>query len=338
MNNHFIWADLSTFDISAAKEFYRQCFSWKYQEMEGGYELCLTNQSAAGLYTMPQEFQNMKMPSFWMSYIHVQNIKQTVREAENQGAKIEIRPQPGPDGGTIALIRDPSGAGFTCYEGEPIISEKAGLGNMVWNELHVSAIDKVKPFYEKVFGWSIKATSVVDRYEIFALPESGKPIAGIQVASNEIKGDKEYWGVYFLVNSLEQTAKSIKRAGGKVVTKQPLGERLSVLAFDSQGAAFYIIEEPNGSKQTIGNSNSAEKEKIKWRALGGLALVSVAILLEANWVWGLFFLLWVIPDLKYGVTHFMERVERCKNPIVYWLIMSTWIALSIYLLLGLIDI
>ena len=334
MNNHFIWVDLSTFDISVAKEFYRQCFHWKYQEMNEGYELCLTNQSAAGLYTMTEKFQDMNMPSFWMSYIHVQDIEQIVREAESQGAKVEVRPQSGPGGGRIALIRDPSGAGFTCYEGEPIDSKQSGLGNMVWNELHVSALDQVKSFYEKVFGWSIKATAVADRYEIFASPENLKPIAGIQVASNEVKGDKEYWGVYFSVNNLEHAAKSIERAGGEIVTEQPLGEHLSILALDSQGAAFYIVEEFNRSRQAVGNSNLAETAKIKWRALAGLALVVAAVLLEANWIWGIFFLLWVILDLKYGVTHFMERIERRKNPIVYWLIMTTWGALSIYFLLG----
>ena len=58
------------------------------------------------------------MPSFWMSYIQVDSVEETVRIAEQYDAKVEIKPQPAPGGGVFALIRDPAGAGFTCFEGE----------------------------------------------------------------------------------------------------------------------------------------------------------------------------------------------------------------------------
>ena len=65
---------------------------------------------------MPEKFQSIRMPSFWMSYIHVQNIEETVRVAKANGAIIEVSPEAAPGGGLVALIRDPAGAGFTCYE------------------------------------------------------------------------------------------------------------------------------------------------------------------------------------------------------------------------------
>jgi len=100
MTSKFIWADLSTFDIQSAKRFYNQCFGWEYQALDDGYLSCLVQDSpTAGLYTMPEKFQGMGMPSFWMSYVHVDDLEKIVRLAD-------------------ALIRDPAGAGFTCYEGE----------------------------------------------------------------------------------------------------------------------------------------------------------------------------------------------------------------------------
>jgi predicted enzyme related to lactoylglutathione lyase len=332
MRSHFIWADLSTFDISAAKCFYNKIFGWKYQATDEGYELCLVNQGAtAGLYTMPEKFQNINMPSFWMSYIHVRDIEKTVIDAEKHGAKVEIRPQPGPGTSRIALIRDPSGAGFTCYEGESPNGRDStgGLAHIVWNELHVSDITKVKSFYEKVFGWYIKPTHIVDRYEIFTSPDQSKPIAGIQVTSNEVKGDKEYWGVYFSVSNLDEATASIRLAGGEIVAEQPLGEHLSLLAYDSQGAAFYVVE---NSIQSNATNDQTGMSQLKWRAIAGLLLVVAAVLLEANWIWGALFLLWVIPDIKYGVTHFMERIDRRQNSVTFWLVIATWVCLSIYLL------
>jgi len=245
MTNTFIWTDLSTFDIKAARSFYSQCFGWKYQDMDDDYLSCeADNHSVAGLYTMPEMFQNIGMPSFWMSYIRVQNIHQTVQAAEKHCAKIEIKPQAAPGGGVIALIRDPAGAGFTCYEGDGLGGrEDTGKpGRMVWNELHISDLKAVETFYTSVFGWHIKAAHHTDRYEIFDSGNTADPIAGIQVTSNELKGDKEYWGVYFSVGDLSTASKCIEENGGEIVAEQPLGDRPALLAYDSQGAAFYIVE------------------------------------------------------------------------------------------------
>jgi len=333
MKNNFIWADLSTFDLQDARQFYTDCFGWKYQDIGDGYLVCETEGTpAAGLYTMPEKFQRIGMPSFWMSYIHVGHIDQIVDKAKKGGAKIELGPQPAPGGGLVALIRDPAGAGFTCYEGEqPGGQNRENLNAMVWNELHVSSIELVEPFYREVFGWVITQSDEADRYEI-RLPSREilkEPFAGIRVTDNAIKGDKEYWGVYFSVADIQTMEDKIDRAGGEVVAKQSLNGRNTVLSYDSQGAAFYLMEEKSTAKT---NPQSIEP-LVKWRAISGLLIVASAILLEASWVWGVLFLLWVIPDLKSGSTHFLEHVERHKNPVVYWLIVGTWVSLSVYLLL-----
>lgn len=332
MTQTFIWSDLSTFDIESTKVFYKHCFSWNYHELDNSYIVCeVDNNPSSGIYTMPDKFQSIGMPSFWMSYIKVQDIQQTVNDAKEFGAIVEIQPQAAPGGGLIALIRDPAGAGFTCYEGEGLDdNRKSGsFGCTVWNELHVSDISKIESFYTHVFGWSIKPSSDIDRYLIYSSVNDTEAIAGIQVTSNSVKGDKEYWGVYFCVNSLATMSKNIKQNGGKIVAEQPLGNQPAVLAYDPQGAAFYITErkpnmDPNGGK--------LNPREIKWRAIIGLIIVALAVLSELNWIWGLLFLFWIVPDLMRGSTHFLEHVERRKNPIVYWLIISVWLALSLYLL------
>ncbi|MEM6984895.1 MAG: VOC family protein [Pseudomonadota bacterium] len=330
--NQFVWVDLSTFDLSAAKAFYAHCFGWAYHEADDGYEVCLANRVAvAGLYTMPEVFQKMGMPSFWMSYVQVADLDLTVSRAEALGAKIEIRPQAGPGDSRIALIRDPAGAGFTCLEGDWGVarSDKNGADRPAWHELHVSDVELVKNFYEGVFGWRIVAGEGADRYEIFH-PDSPSAIAGIQVSPNEVKGDKEYWGVYIAVDDLAHASAQIANAGGEVVTEQPLGDRPALLAYDPQGAAFYLVQAQTAtrSRDTAGAQGAP-----KWRAMVGLGVVVAAVLLDISWFWGVLFLLWVVPDLKSGVTHFLERVDRRTNPTLYWLIMATWLCLSLFVLL-----
>ena len=245
MNNTFIWNDLSTFDLHLAKHFYKQCFGWEYQAVETDYISGLAQgRPSAGLYTMPQIFQNIGLPSFWMPYVRVESIDETINKVERYSARVEIKPQPAPNGGLIALIRDPSGAGFTCFEGDnsEVLNQSDQHGCVVWNELHVSNLDKVASFYTAVFGWHIEATEVKDCYDIFTSQDRSTPIAGIQVISNDVKGDNEYWSAYFLVDNLTSAAKTIEQNGGKIAAEQSLGSRSALLAYDSQDAAFWICD------------------------------------------------------------------------------------------------
>ncbi|AFY39598.1 Glyoxalase/bleomycin resistance protein/dioxygenase [[Leptolyngbya] sp. PCC 7376] len=326
MKNSFIWADLSTFDLAAAKQFYRRCFGWKFQDIGNQYLLCQAKREpVAGLYPMPKKFQRIKMPSFWMSYIQVQDIQAIAERAPKLGGKVEVKPEAAPGGGAITLIRDPLGAGFTCYEGEAFATQNTVQlqGQRAWHELHISDLESVKEFYTQLFNWEIRSTKEGDRHEIYS---DGKLIAGIRVTSNEIKGDKEYWGVYFAVENLDAAYQSVEKAGGQVVAEDKVGDRPALLAYDSQGAAFYLIE----TKKESGATKHSEKSQFKWRASLGLFFVTLAIILNLNWVWGILFLLWVIPDIQSGSTYFFELVECRENPIIYWLIMVMWIALSIY--------
>lgn len=69
-----------------------------------------------------------------------------------------------------------------------------------------------------------------------------------------------------------------------------------------------------------------------WKAVLALAVVWVAVVMDWNWVWGALFILWTIPALVTGRTHLLEEVSRARNPVLYWLIVSTWILLSLYLI------
>lgn len=243
MNSSFIWADLSTRDINDAKHFYMKCFGWEFHDIGDGYLLCeATSKHAAGIYTMPDKFQRMGMPCFWMSYIRVEDIHETVRTAENYGAIIEVHPEAAPSGGLVALIRDPAGAGFTCYQGDDLggKSEYAQESTMVWNELHVSSLEKIETFYTHVFNWTISPTTDNRRYELHDM--SGDLVGGIRVYGNEIKGDKEYWAVFFSVTNLSKTTEAIKSVGGDVVVQQTIAGETTALAYDSQGAAFFLLE------------------------------------------------------------------------------------------------
>lgn len=69
---------------------------------------------------------------------------------------------------------------------------------------------------------------------------------------------------------------------------------------------------------------------LKWRSILGLILVWVAVWFNLQWVWGVLFLFWIVPDFFTGVTYFIEPVSKYENPILYWMIMISWLLMSIY--------
>ena len=75
-----------------------------------------------------------------------------------------------------------------------------------------------------------------------------------------------------------------------------------------------------------------KNSNLKWRATVGLILVYVAAIFNLQWAWGILFLFWVIPDLFTGITYFIEPVEMKLNPILYWIIVVTWLAMSAYMI------
>lgn len=72
------------------------------------------------------------------------------------------------------------------------------------------------------------------------------------------------------------------------------------------------------------------KNTTKWRTIIALILMYIALFMNWEWAWGVLFLLWVIPDLFSGVTFFIEPIQRNENPMLYWIIIVSWILMAAY--------
>lgn len=73
----------------------------------------------------------------------------------------------------------------------------------------------------------------------------------------------------------------------------------------------------------------SNQKPFKWRSILGLILIYLAMWFNWQWAWGILFLFWVIPDLNSGVTHFLEPIEKKENPILFWIIIVSWILMSL---------
>ncbi|MEM6386704.1 MAG: VOC family protein [Pseudomonadota bacterium] len=254
-DSNFVFTDLSSYDTAASCGFYGEVFGWETYDMgkasaepgdrfgmdEVNYHIAtLGSKATAGIFDMPPFFQKIKMPPFWMSYLAVDDIDSVVARAKTiEGVIIDVEPTPFGDG-IMALIRDPLGAGFTCYDGPSIESKGDGseYGRMVWNELITSSIDKVEHFYREVLGLNVVPDAEFQGTRAKLVNQQGEVVAGIQEVDASLRGEKVYWVPFFSVDSLSAFASRASAAGGQMLSE----DQGSALFYDNTKAAFGVTE------------------------------------------------------------------------------------------------
>ena len=104
----FSWNELLCTDPKAALEFYTKLFGWNTEVMHMecmDYTVVKVGDRAiGGVMTSPEG-----APVGWKSYVTVDNIDETVKQAESLGGKICVPPTDIPEVGRFAIIIDPQG-------------------------------------------------------------------------------------------------------------------------------------------------------------------------------------------------------------------------------------
>lgn len=332
-HGHFVWSDLSTYDMAAAKADYADLFGWSFKG-DGSYNFAtLDGKEVAAIFPMPQRLAEMDMPSFWMSYVRVDNVDATVAKARTHAdAIIEVEPQPFSADARIALIRDPSGAGFTVYEGPDITPQANGAGHVAARYHHVPDIALIEPFYNDLFGWRFEKTADTPWPVHDIRHPDGSVIARAEEVPEEIRGKYRYWIPCFAVQSVDAAISQLKGLGGDVASEL-IGGR--ILVADQQGAHF-MIRAVDGKKSAVRSSDrsaqTAPSPTIAWKAIIGLCCIWLAVFFDVQAFWGVLFLIWTWPAIRTGRADFIEPVSRARQPVLFWALVLTWIVLSVWLI------
>lgn len=315
----FVWCDLSTFRVEDTKRFYAELLGWRYDtaaQPDGTpYHLASTaDGEAAAVFEMPEKFQKIGLPSFWMSYIEVDDIVEAVAQAGERGGKVEVGPIAFGEGASIALIRDPLGAGFTVYQGNELKPRRASAppGHMTWNALYVSDAQAVVDFYEALFSWRISKNLL--HAGVFQIRgTNGDEISEIHQLTDEVRGKHQFWGVHFTVADLSTAKSQIVGSGGEILYEDHAAAGPTLLAKDPDGAAFFLRQSEPGA---VGSREQATRTpgSFKWKTALALAAIWLAVVTELNWVWGVLFIMWTVPALRSGQTFFVEPIARDRNP------------------------
>ncbi len=110
--------ELTTPDLSQAKQFYGELCGWSFSDMDmgaaGTYSVFRpATGPGGGMFTMPGA------PTAWLPYLSVDDIHTGTQKAVSLGATLVRGPQEVPEHGWFSILSDPTGAMIALWQGKP---------------------------------------------------------------------------------------------------------------------------------------------------------------------------------------------------------------------------
>jgi predicted enzyme related to lactoylglutathione lyase len=109
----FVWDELQTPDLEAAKTFYESAFGWRAEQMQMGSDA----------YTIFKRGDEQVAGAAgtggggarWLTYVAVGDVDETAAKARELGATVQVEPEDIPGIGRFAVIADPQGSPVGLY-------------------------------------------------------------------------------------------------------------------------------------------------------------------------------------------------------------------------------
>jgi predicted enzyme related to lactoylglutathione lyase len=242
----FVWYELMTNDVAAAKSFYSKVIGWSTQDVpisDMTYTLVsIGDRQIGGMMTMPKDVAAGMKPA-WMAHVGVDNVDTAVAKLQQLEGKVHRPPTDIPNVGRFAVVADRQGAGFLMFKPAQADTRTASMapGNIGWHELHTNNWPNAFEFYSAMFGWT-KGDAVdmgpMGTYQLFMI--GGSPAGGM--FNSPAAKSSCFWLYYFIVDDIDAADKRVSENGGKItqVPQQVPGGGWILQAVDPQGAAFAL--------------------------------------------------------------------------------------------------
>ena len=246
----FIWYELMTTDVEAARTFYSNVVGWQTRDsgMPGmRYELFgMDGKDVGGMMSMPDPAEHKAM---WMAHIYTPDVDAAAAAVTERGGSILRPPTDIPHVGRFAVVRDPQSAVYLLFQpGGGGVWEPLGaqaVGNIGWHELVTTDWEAAWEFYSGLYGWT-KHMAVdmgpMGTYQTFMSTDTQGGGMMTMPPPMQAAGAPPHWTYYLTVDSIQAAKQRVLDAGGKV-THEPSevpGGAWILQGIDPQGARFAL--------------------------------------------------------------------------------------------------
>jgi len=274
-HGRFIWYELMTTDMAAAKAFYAEVMGWRAQDVPiPGKDFALfiaARDWVSGVMHLPEDARRMGAKPGWIGYVAVDDVDAAAARVAQLGGIVHIPPTDIPDISRFAIVADPQAAMFALFKGNKPLQRpqvEQGRGHVVWHEL-IGADAKAFAFYAEIFGWrkaNADAGQMDDSYQLFS---AGTQTLG-GILGRSAAALVPFWLYYFSIGDIDAAAKRVTAGGGRIIDGPHGlgGDSAIVLCSDPQGATFAL--EGKGSRgaigyfERVGSQTPAEARGRRW--------------------------------------------------------------------------
>jgi predicted enzyme related to lactoylglutathione lyase len=241
----FVWADLVTDDVPAARKFYSQLFGWTFRDL-GNYSIAANDERPlCGMFQRAKPADASAKPR-WFGYLSVANVARAEQAVTKAGGKVLAAPQPMPKRGDQAVFADPEGAVFGVVKssaGDPP-DFVADPGDWIWVQLLSRDAKQASEFYRAVGGYDIVENTASNRLSDYVLTSGGYARATVRTIPSGATQVRPSWLPFVRVKNVGASVTQARQLGGQVLIEpkpEILGGKVAVIA-DPTGAAIGLLE------------------------------------------------------------------------------------------------
>jgi predicted enzyme related to lactoylglutathione lyase len=247
VRGRFVWHELMTRDVPAARKFYSGLTGWKPQAwpLDPTYTVNHSEHGPqAGFMDIPADMP-ADMPAHWMTYIGTRDVDGTAAAAVRAGGSILKGPDDIKGAGRYAVLKDPHGAVFAILDPENSRPEPASMpptGSFSWHELVTTDNEAAFAFYSGLFGWDAVRRHDMGPMGIYLIfGSNGVERGGMFIKPAENPGPP-YWLPYVSIPDADAAFAHATANGAKTLVPPmtvPGGTRIAQL-LDPTGAAVAV--------------------------------------------------------------------------------------------------
>jgi len=246
MHGQFVWYELTTPDVDAAKKFYSRVTGWGTQQFDDDYTMWTTGgRPIGGLMHLRDDMRQQGVPPNWLPYVESDDVDATAAKAASLGGRLVYGAEDISGGGRFVVLQDPQGAVFGAlkpgnpggaWDGTPVV------GRFSWHELMTTDYVKAFEFYSDLFGWEKTGEMDMGGGQNYLMYGKGDTAyGGMFNRFDDMASMNPFWLVYIHVKDVGTAVAAATKAGG--IVKRPQmdipGGSIAILG-DPQGAGFAV--------------------------------------------------------------------------------------------------
>ena len=242
----FVWADLVTDNVPAARTFYSRLFGWTFRDY-GNYTIAANDERPlCGMFQRPRPADQLQAKPRWIGYLSVASVEHAQRAVTKSGGRVLAAPRKMPERGEQAIFADAEGVVFGVIKSssgdlQDFLPEP---GDWIWIQLLSHDARNAAEFYREVGGYEVIEKAAGGGSSDYVLASKGYARATVRTIPPAKEQVRPNWLPFVRVKNVGESVAQAKQLGGKALIEPKLElfkGKVAVIA-DTTGAAIGLLE------------------------------------------------------------------------------------------------